>query len=706
MFRPMSPNPSSLQSFFAEMKRRRVFKVMAVYGAVAFVVLQVADIAFEPLGLPAWTMTLVLLLALLGLPIAVVLAWAFETTPEGVKRTAPARPEEIHQIVAAPRASRWPAGFLALGSMILLFGTGWWLGGGGRDDGGNRVVSDAIAADFRTLAALPFENVNGSDENRLIAVGIHDDLLTKLSRISALRVISRTSVREYEETDKPLRDIADELGVGYVLEGSVRSSGSRVRVNVSLVDADGQTLWSDQYDADVTPENLFDIQADISKQVVDELEARLTPEESATLAEAGPAAGSVARQWYYRGIDAYEASNANLDEAREAMRRAVELDSGYVAAWSALAKVESRATFLGDDHLASAAEAVERSEALAPRSVEAHLARGYYEYYGRKNYDAALSAFLAAERQAPSDAEVAVALGLILRRQGKWAESTQKLKTAVQLDPRNAVPVQFLAENLAFQGAYRAADEVVERGLSLDPSNPALRGTKVLLLATIDGSEDGGSVERAKRLAAELGLDARSVEEGSALMYLSMLDRDYSRAIEVTRQMETKGIPLLEAFNGLWIAGAYDLAGDSAAAVAAADSVLARVEAMGSVPDGAMEALRGNAHALAGRRKAALLELAASERVVRSWRDHVDPTRTAVYILQSYGRLGELDRGFDLMEELIDRPSTDLSVSMLRLYPGFDPYRGDPRFDRMIERRREFESEAEAMAEAGAPWLP
>jgi TolB-like protein len=255
----MSQSPSFVQSLFAEMKRRRVFRVMAVYGAASFVVLQAADLVFPMLSLPEWTIRLVLGLTLLGFPLAIVLAWAFETTQEGMKRTAPARPEEIHAIVAAPRSRRWPAGLLALGGMLLLFGTGWWMGGRGDDERRINLVSEANAAEFRALAALPLENVTGNYENRLIAVGIHDDLLTRLSRIAALRVTSRTSVREYEDTDKSIGQIAEELGVEYILEGSVRSSGAKVRVNVSLVDAaSGETLWGEQYDRDVTPENLFD----------------------------------------------------------------------------------------------------------------------------------------------------------------------------------------------------------------------------------------------------------------------------------------------------------------------------------------------------------------------------------------------------------------------------------------------------------------
>jgi len=701
----MASNPSSLQALFAEMKRRRVFKVMAVYGAVAFVLLQVADIAFEPLGLPDWTMTLVLFLAMLGFPLAIVLAWAFESTPEGVRRTAPAPEEEIRQIVAQPPSRRWPAGLLALGSMVLLFGTGWYMGGGGRGGEGRSAnllgVSAAQASDLRTLAALPFENVNQSEDNRLIAFGIHDDLLTQLSRIGALRVTSRTSVRDLGDSELSLREIADLLGVQYILEGSVRSAGNQVRVNVTLVDATSEeTMWGAQYDEDVTPENLLEIQGKISRQVIDELEARLTPEEDAALASIRPAASSVAQQWYYRGIDVYTASPEGARRARDAMRRAVDSDSGYVAAWSKLAAYESRLTWIGEDRTAEARAAMERAESLAPGSVEAHLARGYFEYYGQRNFDAALSAFRAAERLAPSDADAKVAVGLILRRQGDWVASTEAMKSGVQLDPRNIEPVQFLAENLAAIGAHGAADAVIERALTVDPADPEIRANKIVNLVHLD--RDAG---RARRLADELALDPNEFEEAGALAGLATLAGDYERSLRISDGWKRSEADLIQVLRFLHRARTFLYMRDSPAARAAADTALAQMDKV-SLGDLLDTTFRGQAHAMAGRHDEAMPLLEDAERRIRSWEDHVDPTRLALEVVDAYGMLGEIDRGFALLEELIDRPAMDLSVSLLRLNPSVEPYRGDSRFDALIQRRERFEAEAAEWAEANGPWLP
>jgi len=469
----MSSNPSSLQAFFAELKRRRVFRIMAVYGAVAFVILQVADLAIDPLGLPEWTMTFILFFALVGFPIAIVLAWAFESTPDGMKRTEAAAPEVIQEIVAQPASRRWPAGLLALAGMALLFGGGWWMGNQGTDPA-TILVSEAQASGFETLAVLPFENVNGTEENGQIAAGVHRDLLSQMKRIAALRVTSPTSVREYEDTQKSPMEIANELGVEFIMEGSVQSSGNQVRVTVTLVDpSTNEQVWNDQYDKEVTTDNLFQIQSEIARAVVAALEAELTPQDMETLDAMKPASSLAAQSWYHRGVEAYSAGGlSEISDAADALTRAVELDPEFLAAWSYLTQVLSRRAFIGDDDAEPGRVAMERTVELAPGSIEAHLAAGYFEYYGRRDFDAALTAFREAERLAPSDADVLWALGLIHRRQGDWDASSDMEKRAVLLDPRNSLVLEVLIENLQDMGAFAEADAVLERELAVDPANP------------------------------------------------------------------------------------------------------------------------------------------------------------------------------------------------------------------------------------------
>jgi tetratricopeptide (TPR) repeat protein len=474
-----------------------------------------------------------------------------------------------------------------------------------------------------------------------------------------------------------------------------------VRVSVTLVDASrDEQMWTQQYDNEVTPDNLFDIQSDIARQVVSELRAQLTPEDEDRLETLSPASDLAAQSWYYRGIDVYK--NSSLDEikaSRDYLARAVAIDSTYTVAWSWLAQVESRLVFIGDGEIEPARVAMERTVALAPRSLEAHLARGFFAYYAQGDYDAARSAFEAAVRLAPSDADAAWALALILRRQGDWDESTTMMKRAAELDPRNSLRLETLAENLAWAGAFEDASAIVDRSLTLDPANARARSRKVEYLI----EQDGGT-ERAHRMADELALDPTSFEEQTALTKMAFYDRRPDRVLEITAQVDRTGSPFLTLQLLIVRAQALALLDDPRIG-AVVDSVLA---IQNSSPGAEVDhpARIGFAEALAGRRDAALPDLREAERLAREWPDHVLNARWAFMTIAGYGAVGELDAGFGLLDDAVERPSEQLSVAALRLHPMFDPYREDPRFDEIIQRREAFEAKGARMGEVGRPWLP
>jgi len=253
----MSETPA-YQRFLAELKRRRVFRVAAVYGATAFVVVQVADVLQEALHLPEAFLTGVTVASLLGFPLAVALAWAFDRTPQGVVRTPTATSQEIQQIVAQPASRRWPSGLLALVGIAALAASAWLtLGRGPAGTAGDTAAAGGTAAGGTpaeaSIAVLPFANLSGDEETQPFADGLQDDLLTQLAKIGALTVISRTSVQEYRNTTKNVKEIASELGVATVLEGGVQRAGDRYRINVQLIDAASDAhLWADQYSGELT----------------------------------------------------------------------------------------------------------------------------------------------------------------------------------------------------------------------------------------------------------------------------------------------------------------------------------------------------------------------------------------------------------------------------------------------------------------------
>ncbi|MFW6084251.1 MAG: adenylyl cyclase, partial [Gemmatimonadota bacterium] len=321
-------DPPGYQRFFAELKRRRVFRVMAVYGVVAFVLLQVVDLLVPALLLPEWTYRLVAILLLLGFPVAVVLAWAFELTPAGVRRTRSATPEEISEIASAPAGRRWPVGLAALaGAALLGLGAGWALSSSADAPGDGA---------YSSIAVLPFANLTGDEEAEYLGDGLAEELLNALSGIEGLRVPSRTSSFAFKGSPADARTIGDSLDVGLVLEGSVRGHGERLRITAQLIDAeDGYHVWSRQYDRN--PADLLDLQEDIAARIVDALALELDTGEADALLDRGTR-NAEAYDLYLQGRHFWNKRNSeDLAVARRLFERAIEIDSSYAPAYAAIA---------------------------------------------------------------------------------------------------------------------------------------------------------------------------------------------------------------------------------------------------------------------------------------------------------------------------------------------------------------------------------
>lgn len=483
----MSPRASTLQAFFAELKRRRVFRVVAVYGAVAFVVLQVADLAFPLLGMPEWTVTLVLMLSLLGLPAAIVLAWAFETTPDGWKRTESAEPAEIDAIMAEPRSRRWPAGFAALGGIALLVAGAWWMGQRSGVAAGQR--SEAGAANgIHTIAVLPLATRSagggeGVDDVVLFADGMHDDLLTQLSRVQGLRVTSRTSVEEFRNTDLNITAIAERLGVEYIVEGAVDRVGDRVRVNVQLIDAgsDGH-IWANTYDQTMTLDNLFAIRDDLTRRIAASLRATLSPAVEAKIAER-PTDNAEAFELYTRARHLWERGmRTDLEQAVELLERAVALDPRFSAAHATLAAVHTRILAFGfaprGRQLPLIREAVGRALEIDTDNAQALVYRAYVESVGDGDTRRARETLERVIELNPSSAEAYWGLASLDGALGYEYRALEYIRRARDLDPLSAgIGVDLVNRMLAVgrnDEALEQASAVLELHPDYEPASGAL----------------------------------------------------------------------------------------------------------------------------------------------------------------------------------------------------------------------------------------
>src|SRR5437870_7880652 len=464
IFPPSNHNRSESKSvamdgFFEEVKRRKVYRVAAAYIIAAGGIIQLSSAAFPAWELPNWALRLVIVLLLAGFPIALILAWAFDVTPQGIRATPS---------VAAPRTHRRRnVIMLAVTGLIVSAVAGFFL---------LPRISSAHKCD-KSIAVLPFENLSDEKENAYFADGIQDDVLTNLSKVGDLKVISRTSVMPYRGKASNLREIGKTLGVGAILEGSVRRIGNRVRVNVQLINADtDEHMWAEDYDRDLT--DVFAIQTDLAQQIVRELQAKLSPMEKAQI-ERRPTENGEA---YLAFVQAHNLSGAfesleKLRQSEQLYQRAIELDPNFALAIARYSQLQSWIVHDVErtpERRQKARTLAGRAMQLQPDLSEAHLALGFSYYYGDTKYEAALREFEIARRGLPNESEVYLAIGAIQRRQGKWAESIANLEKAASLNPKDSWPLQNLANNYQVLRNFDAANKTIDSGLQINPTEVGL----------------------------------------------------------------------------------------------------------------------------------------------------------------------------------------------------------------------------------------
>lgn len=428
------PNPlERTSSLLAELKRRKVYRAMAIYVVVAIGALELADVLVPSTRLPDWTDEFVLILLILGLPLVLVLAWMFDVTPEGVSKTAEAEDDGVDIVTrSVPTA--------------------------------DESAPAATELDIHAVAVLPFENLSGAREAEPFAAGLHDDLLTELSRVSALTVISRTSVKGYRSVDKTIPEIARELGVGAIIEGGVQQSGNRVRLNVQLIDARADVhLWAERYDRELTAESIFDLQSELAGEIMAALQAELTSEETSRVSR-HPTEDLDAYRLFAIGREFFvDRSEAALHAAAEHFELAAERDPEYADAWAGMANA---LIMLVDYGHVDERSALVRAESAARRALEL----------------------------APNLPEAYSALGNLYSARRQGAEALEAHRRAAELAPSYAGAQQWLCWVNLLLGRPQAALEAGRRAVRLAPYDPEGRGNLALALLGV-GDLEGARAE-------------------------------------------------------------------------------------------------------------------------------------------------------------------------------------------------------------------
>ena len=548
----------------------------------------------------------------------------------------------------------------------------------------------------KSIAVLPFENLSEDKANAYFADGIQDEILTRLSKIADLKVISRTSTQHYKSAPENLPEIAKQLGVAHILEGSVQKSGEAVRVNVQLIKAANDShLWADTYDRRLT--DIFLVESEVAKAIADQLQAKLTGREEQAIA-AKPTNNPEAYDAYLRGL-AYTLKTlptpVNALGAQKYLREAVRLDPKFAPAWALLSIVDSR-NYLTQSLQPTPAlreearQAAETAFTLQPNLGEAVLAKGTYHYSCLRDYDTAVRYFEQAHQLLPNSSSIPEWLAYVARREGHWDRSEAYFIEAERLDPRNVSLLIQHAINDICHRHFRKAQQKFDKALDITPDDLNILVQK----ASIAQAE--GDLPRASALLAQLHFAADDLEGLETQVYQAILERRSTTVIPHLKEIVAKPDPALGYFNGVlrfWLGWAQEVAGDNVDAQVTWRQARRELEAF--LKEQPYNFLLIGDLALTnmglGDKTAAL---ALSERAMVAnpvEKDAVAGPIPIEVLARVAARMGEPDRAIAALQQLLSIPyngalgaGTPLTPAMLRLDPMFDPLRSDPRFQELV----------------------
>lgn len=679
-----------MTGFFEELKRRKVYRVAIVYAVVGWLLVQIATQVFPFFEIPNWGVRLVIALILIGFPIALILAWAFDVTPQGIRAT-PRLTEPSH-----PSHTRRNIAILLGTGVLVSLAAGFFL------------LPRATARKVdKSIAVLPFENFSDDKENAYFADGVQDDILTNLSKIGDLKVISRTSVMSYRGQTKNVREIGKALGVSNILEGSVRRSGNKVRVNVQLIDAtNDEHIWAEDYDGDLT--DVFKIQTDLARQIANNLQAKLSPKEK-ELMESRPTQSSEA---YLSFMEAHNLHGsledyARLQQGEQMYEKAVAQDPNFALAWARYSQLESWIYHSFDptpSRKQKAVDLAERALQANPNLPEAHLARGFSYYYGDRAYDSALSELAVAQRGLPNESEVYLAIGAIQRRQGKWQESTANLMKAVELDPKSTWPLQNLAFNYQMLRDTPATERTINKALTINPESFELNALKIQF--AIEQHGDFSVYDRVKAafdarprpspsLSAQpagktpnSNFDANYMEVGQ--LSVLMLQRKFREAIACADRIDdnviaSKAELICQKYGsrGLAKRNLNDEEGARRDFLKAKEMAQQLVD---QTPDSAGRRMQlAELLAFLGEKDAAIAEAQRGAKLLPESEDAFEGPQITQNLAEVYSLCGKPDQAIEIVDGLMQRPGA-LTTHLLKLQLVWDPIRNDPRFQALITK--------------------
>ena len=548
----------------------------------------------------------------------------------------------------------------------------------------------------RSIAVLPFENLSDDPTNAYFADGIQEEILTRLARIADLKVISHTSTQRYQSKPRNLAEIAKQLGVANILEGSVQKVADQVRVNVQLINAQTDShLWADSYDRKLT--DILGVESEIAKGVAESLRAKLTGREEQALA-VKPTNNPEAYDAYLRGLalargPSYATESGSLAAAK-AFEEAVNLAPDFALAWAELARANAY-LYVSEIDTSPArrdqsAHALEMARRLRSDADEILLAQAYYEYWVVRDYDGAKAKFTQLRQRLPSNAGVPMALAMIARRQGLWNESLTQFEEASQLNPLDVFLLNEWAKTATAMRQFSVALKLFDRALSISPNNPTVIGDKAIVYQIT------GDLESAGKLLTGLVDDSASDLLGPEKDRQLLLQRRYADLVKLLQDQLVKADPSLGIYNTatrVELGEAQQHAGNVAGAEGNFLQALTELKSFEeSRPDSFFPpCLLSHVFMGLGRNQEAVQQAERAVRLLPSSSDAVTGPCLEANLAIVLAHVGENDRAIAALERLLKVPALwepPLTPALLRLDPMFDPLRNDPRFQKLCEEKQ------------------
>ncbi len=689
-------NPRTL---FAELKRRNVFRMAGLYLVGAWLLTQVASTLLPAFDAPSWALRGLIITLALGFIPAVIFSWVFELTPQGLKREDDVAPEQSISPQTGRRMDRMiivvlvlALGYFAFDKFVLAPRREAALVASAAPNESKSVIN------AKSIAVLPFENLSEEKANAFFTEGVQDEILTPLARIADLKVISRTSVMQYKSgAPRNLREIGQQLGVAHVVEGSV-AAANKVRVNAQLLDARTDAhLWAQTYDRDLA--DVFAIQSEIAKAIAEQLQAKLSPNEKKAI-EQPPTTDLAAFDLYSRAKSlvltaGFSSTNEpDLRKAIELLDEAVKRDPSFFDAYCQLAYAhESLYAVMASDHtparLALAEAALQAATRLRPDAAETHLARAQYLYNGLRDYAGALAELEIARRTLPNDPRLFELTGYILRRRGQQEEGLRNLERAVELDPRNFDILQQIALSYQQLGRYAEAIAALDRALAIVPDNVETQANRGLFYLCWKGD----TRPLRQTIDAILAQGPSAIASAAdAWFFCALAERDPAaaeRALVALGDEDcwSEGVIILSRSFGEGLLAR--MTKDEARARTAFEAARTQQEKIVQAqPDyGPALCVLGLIDAALGRKDLALDEGRRAIALMPVEKDVDSGSRVLQYFAITAAWAGEKELALQQLEAGLRAPAAALMLSYgaLKLLPFWDPLRGDPHFEKIVE---------------------